>query len=118
MEQIEKLQEEIKKLKARVYDLETDNRKSIRKLSSFFTDEEKELYIVIAQYGTYTLIYRGTKFEPWVVAYGYRPEQKCWDHGNYFDVFADALLYLIKHEPILFYMAEELRKENKDETEE
>lgn len=117
MEQIEKLQEEIRKLKARVYDLETDNRKVFRRLSSF-KEEGKELYIVIAEYSDYTLIYRGTKFEPWVVAYGYRPKQKCWDHGNYFDVFADALLYLIKHEPILFYMAEELRKENKDETEE
>lgn len=113
--ELEKLQKEIKKLEARVYDLEIDNRKSFRKLSSFFIDKEKELYIVIAQYGTYTLIYRGTKYEPWIVAYGYHPEQKCWDQGHYFDVFADALLYLIKHEPILFHMTEELRKENKDE---
>ena len=112
MEEIEKLQEEIKKLKARVYDLETDNRKSIRKLSSFFTDEEKELYIVIAQYGTYTLIYRGTQFEPWVVAWLYRPEQKCWDQGHYFDRFADAIKYLFENEPILQGI---FRKENEDE---
>lgn len=117
MTELEKLQEEIKDLKLRVLELETDNRKSFRKLSSF-KEDGKELYIVIAEYSDYTLIYRGTQFDPWVVAYGYRPKQKCWDQGHYFDVFADALLYLIKHEPILFYMAEELRKENKDETEE
>jgi len=112
--EFKKLQEEIKKLKARVRELETDAHKSFRRLSSF-KEEGKEVYIVIAEYGDYTLMYRPVKFEPWIVAYHYRTDQKCWDHGHYFDVFADALLYLIKHESILYYVAQELRKEDEDE---
>lgn len=114
--EFEKLQKEIRDLKMRILDLETDNRKSFRRLSSF-KEDGKELYIVIAEYSYYTLIYRGTKFEPWVVAYKYRPERKCWDQGRYFDIFADALLYMIKNEPILFCVAEKLRKEGEDEAE-
>lgn len=98
--ELEKLQEEIKDLKLRVLELETDNRKSFRKLSSF-KEEGKALYIVIAEYGYYTLIYRPVKYEPWIVAYGYHPEQKCWDQGYYFDVFAHAIKYLFENEPIL-----------------
>lgn len=98
---MEQLQRVVNQLRNRVAQLERCNGKSFRKLSSFFTDEEKELYIVIAQYGTYTLIYRGTKFEPWIVAYNYYPEQKCWDQGHYFDRFADAIKYLFANEPIL-----------------
>ena len=112
MTELEKLQKEISKLKIRVCDLETDNRKSFRKLSSFFTDEGKDLYIVIARYGTYTLIYRGTKFEPLIVAWLYNPEKKYWEQGHYFDKFADAIKYLFENEPVL---QDVFRKEEHDE---
>lgn len=111
MEQIERLQREIRDLKLRVMELEADNRKSFRKLSSF-KEESKALYIIIAEYNYYTLIYRPVKFEPWIVAYNYCLEQKCWDQGHYFDKFADAIKYLFANEPIL---QDVFGKENEDE---
>ena len=106
MTELERLQDEVRVLKARITDLETDNKKSLRQLSSFFKEEEKEMYIIIAQYSTYTLMYRGTQFEPWIVAYHCRPEQKCWDQGHYFDKFATAIRYLFENEPVLVAFSE------------
>ena len=113
--QMEDLTREILKLRARVLDLETDNRKVFRKLSTLKV-EDKQTFIVIAKYGTYSLIYNVGAYEPWIVANGYNEENKCWGHGHYFEIFADAIKYLFDNEPVLESFR--FHKESEDDNDE
>ena len=36
------------------------------------------------------LLNRGGKFQPWVVAWSYNPEEDFWGQGHYFSDFEDA----------------------------
>ena len=46
--------------------------------------------------GDYTILYRGTSFEPWIAAYCYDKETVTWGNGNYFDSFGEAVLYVMR----------------------
>lgn len=66
-----------------------------------------ELFTVIGQIGDYTLIYRYTKFEPWVVAWCFKGTY--WEQGHYFDTFEDAVQYMIANS-ITKYPTEDYKK--------
>lgn len=53
-----------------------------------------EMYLIVAEYKPYTLIYRFTSFQPWVAAWCYDPESKSWANGNYFQDLKDAMKYI------------------------
>ena len=55
---------------------------------------EEERYLILETKGDYTLIYRYTSFQPWVVAWLYR-ENSHWEQGHYFDEFSDAVEYFL-----------------------
>ena len=57
---------------------------------------KKESYIVVAEYPEieYTLIYRDSKYEPWVAAWGYKKERNSWCQGHYFADLEDAVRYI------------------------
>lgn len=56
-------------------------------------DGVDELYTIVSTIGDYTIINRHTSFLPWVAAWCYHGEEKCWDNGNYFQTLEDAVLY-------------------------
>lgn len=66
-------------------------------------ETEKTHYVVVASYGDYTLIYRNTAYEPWVVAYRYDKDALCWAQGHYYADLGNAMAYL-------YTMVEKLRE--------
>ena len=48
---------------------------------------------VIETRGSYTLLNRGTEFQPYVVAYKYDRESQAWSQGHYFSIQQDAEYY-------------------------
>lgn len=102
------LKNKISALEARVAELESANRNVFRNLSSF-KEDNKELYIVIAEYGTYTLMYhcpaseiqRWERGVQWIVAKGYSSTTGTWESERVFDIYADAIVFLFQNEPIL-----------------
>ena len=57
-------------------------------------DGVDERYMVVAEYGDYTLIYRFTSFEPWVAAWCYHKEEGYWSQGHYYQTLEGALSYI------------------------
>lgn len=57
---------------------------------------EPEQLIVMESYPeiNYTLLRRNTKFQPYIAAYGYNKEEKCWGNGHYFDTILEAERYI------------------------
>lgn len=53
-------------------------------------------YLIVTEYKdiNYTLIYRNTDFQPWIVAYGYIPEKHAWSSGHYFQNIEDATAFI------------------------
>lgn len=60
-------------------------------------DNANEIYVVIAEYPEidYTLIYRNSKYQPWVAAWAYKGDGKSWGQGHYFSELEDALQYIV-----------------------
>lgn len=52
-----------------------------------------ENYTIVSEIGPYTIINRHTSYLPWVAAWIYQKEHKCWANGNYFSTLEDAVLY-------------------------
>ena len=49
-------------------------------------------YIVVEVLNhNYTLIYRNSSYEPWVVAFGYDREAGYWMNGHYFSTIVEAM---------------------------
>lgn len=61
-------------------------------------DNEKEKYIIVAKYGDHTLIYRNSKYHPWVVAFMYDKEFQCWGNGSYFGTLWEAMQNIAEKE--------------------
>lgn len=59
-----------------------------------------EKYLIVATYGNYTLIYRFTSIQPWVVAYLYNPQTKSWAQGYYFEWLSHALIFALRRSDI------------------
>ena len=59
-------------------------------------DNANERYIIVAEYPKidYTLIYRNSKYQPWVAAWGYKGDGKSWSQGHYFAELEDAMQYI------------------------
>lgn len=53
-------------------------------------------FLIVAEYPElrYALLYRNQDFEPWIVAYGFNREQRCWANGNYFQTLDKAMEYI------------------------
>ena len=49
---------------------------------------------VLNQIGNYTLVYRHTVYEPFVVAWKFDPVKQDWCQGHYFESCQDARLYM------------------------
>lgn len=43
----------------------------------------------------YVLLYRNTKYEPWVAAWKYNDERKSWGQGHYFENLVYAMSYIM-----------------------
>jgi len=60
--------------------------------------EDKELvkFAIIEEFPeiNYTLIYRNSKYLPWVAAWGYKGDGKSWGQGHYFENITDAMEYI------------------------
>lgn len=58
-------------------------------------DDDK--MIIVAEFPeiNYALIYRQSKYEPWVAAYGLIRESKCWCQGHYFVSLEGAMEYIL-----------------------
>ena len=54
-----------------------------------------ENYTIVSEIGAYTIINRHTSYLPWVAAWLYHKESKCWANGNYFSTLEDAVLYAL-----------------------
>jgi len=52
-----------------------------------------ELYTIVSTIGDYTIINRHTSYLPWIAAWCYHEEEKCWENGNYFPTLEEAVLY-------------------------
>ena len=52
-----------------------------------------EYRTVISEIGMYTIINRHTSYLPWVAAWLYDKESKCWANGNYFQTLEEAVIY-------------------------
>lgn len=59
---------------------------------------EGDKYIVIQEYDDYTLIYRHSGYQPWIVAYGYDEREKCWGNGHYFEKLESAMSFIFLEE--------------------
>lgn len=57
---------------------------------------KRDEYIVVEQYPEieYTLIYRNTRFEPWVAAWCYHENEGYWGQGHYFETVNEAVSYI------------------------
>ena len=64
-------------------------------------DRADKKYLVLATYGDYSLIYRFTSFQPWIVAYLYDEANKGWANGHYFEDMAKAVGYMFYIEKTL-----------------
>jgi len=53
-------------------------------------------FLIVAEYPElrYALLYRNQDFEPWIVAYGFDRQQRCWANGNYFQELDKAMEYI------------------------
>lgn len=60
----------------------------IRNLKEIMGDLQ---YVIIAEFEDidYTLIYRGTNFQPWIAAWQYRGG--VWGQGHYFETIEEAM---------------------------
>lgn len=61
-------------------------------------DGVDELYTIVSTIGSYTIINRHTSYLPWVAAWCYHEEEKCWANGNYFSTLENAVLYAMSRE--------------------
>lgn len=61
-------------------------------------DGKAEKYIIVAKQGSYTLIYRDSNFQPWIVAYMYDEDSQSWGNGHYFDTLWKAVKYITEEE--------------------
>ena len=70
--------------------------KSFYDLKSLVNGNANETYVIIGEFPkiNYTLIYRGTTYDPWIVAYGYNKENRCWDQGRYYEKLEDAMAFI------------------------
>ena len=57
-----------------------------------------ELYTIVSTIGSYTIINRHTSYLPWIAAWLYKKEEKCWANGNYFPTLESAVLYALERE--------------------
>ena len=57
-----------------------------------------ENYTIVSEIGAYTIINRHTSYLPWVAAWCYHEEEKCWGNGNYFSTLESAVLYAMSRE--------------------
>lgn len=65
-------------------------------INNMSDDKENGKFIIIQTYGDYTLIYRNTKYQPWIVAYAYDEGNQCWGHGTYLNEFDAAIACFYK----------------------
>lgn len=58
--------------------------------------ENDEHYTIIEEFPEidYALIYRHTRFQPWVAAWGLNKEKEYWNQGHYFETGTDAIKYI------------------------
>ena len=60
--------------------------------------EDKELvkFMIIEEFPkiNYTLIYRNSKYQPWVAAWDYKGDGKSWGQGHYFETITDAMEFI------------------------
>ena len=58
--------------------------------------ETDEHYTLISDYPSinYTLFNRHTRFQPWVVAWCFKPDKGYWEQGHYFEYLLEATEYI------------------------
>ena len=61
-------------------------------------EKDIENYTIVSEIGAYTIINRHTSYLPWVAAWLYKKESKCWANGNYFSTLENAVLYAMSRE--------------------
>ena len=60
------------------------------------TKEVDAVYLILEEYPEidYTLLYRRSKYQPFVAAWAYNKEGNYWGQGHYFESLMDAVLYI------------------------
>ena len=59
-------------------------------------DTYKEKYVIVEEYPEidYVLVRRDNEYQPWVAAWNYQPEIRCWGQGHYFGTLESAMEYI------------------------
>ena len=65
----------------------------LKRLTDFTQGDD---FIIVEEFPEidYVLIYRGTRYEPWVAAWAYNKEGKYWGQGHYFSDIRDAMAWI------------------------